>query len=1194
MRLDLTQQKYLHQTLAKLSDNWENNNLSEELRDFALSEGPHHQMMSGELEKAISILTDYATLDARVKQSGSDGWIDDLQTVYLSNKHGVDVIDSFALSVWHDFAKSNAHFLMRGDDIWPTYKILLQLAYEHADDSPVTAAAEEWIAKGHCDWLWLYDAQRPKHFVNNAFRVVYEGHGKSWPSIISNIGNGRFLSWTGEEVIIWEKATGRLITKMEGKKWSNWTSPIQNVLVDQDCKRIAFWQTDHISPYLHDLDDGSLIQQLSTGDQDSTFGGIFLDRKLITWTYSGSDETHACLFLWDTATGNLLHKHEANYPEALADENALQMITSERLISPGLATERLSKQLVVWALDNDGLGELAALHECLPENEQDEWHSFKVLNNQDILGRHQKGLFVFDSQSGRLKAHLALRNILAADLLDDGRVLLRTPQSIKVWSPRCSKANAVRTIHKGTLNSFADVSVCDSGHVWIHAKNGLLWHTHLNGEIPPKSFEISDGWFGHRIGATENVAEYVVTVSVQKIVCIDAKTGNIHYSVDFASSLTGANIFIDGWQSLTWHEDGAIMAWHPDSAFPATIGKHNQPIENAFLISETLAVSISVDGEVKIWRKQLVNWDKEPFALYEVPPNVLNHDDNYRFCANGDLIAIIGDDCLLVRWTKFAGTSPQLLYSGLGNFSFELSENQDEIFVRTSKGELVWINLTAIDPCMRLQAVNEFTFSECKLLNTYSAIVFSRDTGSIGLWDIDQQRLLHWFENPFPENGFNEFLLLAENRVLGFSYSGTLVIWDSLNKSPCLTFQTEKIDKQQILPLQDGCVVVASSSGGSILNPNSNQVLELFTGYPRPERDGESRGFFVGGMLCSPDQASLIIWGGDCIGRQPKEIDDPSYDWHGLLCLNLTEQRRELCIKTQGYPIQASFLGNNKVVTLSQRKRPGKRHCDLELWDLNTGSRIAHRYFESKSLPNMLLTKDGNIFYWTSDLHESQFEWWSPIAGESRELEGHTDSIKDVMPLSEQSVLSWSEQEMIIWDSQTGNILAGPKQFELKIQDIKVTPGVAFTNSGRMFDNELFTITAFGERDVEVNCIASDRWHRFNHHKFYFNMVNLRNDTLLLGYDETLSMTANDASIGESLTLRVDNINDGITGYARKRYVTDENGDEWTTAGDSGFASHIEWVGNVRDILGISGKEAVVLTNLSVVKLRVFNDQLMV
>jgi hypothetical protein len=243
----------------------------------------------------------------------------------------------------------------------------------------------------------------------------------------------------------------------------------------------------------------------------------------------------------------------------------------------------------------------------------------------------------------------------------------------------------------------------------------------------------------------------------------------------------------------------------------------------------------------------------------------------------------------------------------------------------------------------------------------------------------------------------------------------------------------------------------------------------------------------------------------------------------------------------------------------------------------------------------MLLTSDGSIFYWT-EFKDTQFEWWSPIAGEHRELVGHTDSIKGVIPFGEHSVLSWSEQELFIWNTQTGSISAGPKQFELKIQDIKVTPGVAFTSSGEMFDSNFFSITVFGKRDAEVNCIGRDQeeWHWLDPDQFYFDMVNLRNDTLLLGYDKVLSMTANDASIGKSLTLQVDKINNGVTGYARKRYVTDENGDEWKTAGDSGFASHIEWVGKVQGILEISGKEAVVLTDLSVVKLRLFNDHLVV
>jgi hypothetical protein len=44
--------------------------------------------------------------------------------------------------LWQAFWREREHILRRGDERWPAYKILLQLAVEHADDSPVTGTSK--------------------------------------------------------------------------------------------------------------------------------------------------------------------------------------------------------------------------------------------------------------------------------------------------------------------------------------------------------------------------------------------------------------------------------------------------------------------------------------------------------------------------------------------------------------------------------------------------------------------------------------------------------------------------------------------------------------------------------------------------------------------------------------------------------------------------------------------------------------------------------------------------------------------------------------------------------------------------------------------------------------------------------------------------------------------------------------------
>jgi hypothetical protein len=85
------------------------------------------------------------------------------------------MIDLENLKIWEEFARSNRHLLDRGDEDWPAHKILLQRATEHADESPVTIAAEKWLEEGECDWYWLRNVWRPKTNIDSPLLNVLEG-----------------------------------------------------------------------------------------------------------------------------------------------------------------------------------------------------------------------------------------------------------------------------------------------------------------------------------------------------------------------------------------------------------------------------------------------------------------------------------------------------------------------------------------------------------------------------------------------------------------------------------------------------------------------------------------------------------------------------------------------------------------------------------------------------------------------------------------------------------------------------------------------------------------------------------------------------------------------------------------------------------------------------------------------------------
>jgi hypothetical protein len=89
-------------------------------------------------EAARQRLTDFVFLQAFTRELPSTdirGLVADYETVLAQLPDG-PARQEFRL--WEAFFREREHILRRGDARWPAHKILLQLAVEHADDSPVT------------------------------------------------------------------------------------------------------------------------------------------------------------------------------------------------------------------------------------------------------------------------------------------------------------------------------------------------------------------------------------------------------------------------------------------------------------------------------------------------------------------------------------------------------------------------------------------------------------------------------------------------------------------------------------------------------------------------------------------------------------------------------------------------------------------------------------------------------------------------------------------------------------------------------------------------------------------------------------------------------------------------------------------------------------------------------------------------
>lgn len=128
--------------------------------------------------------------------------------------------------LWEAFFREREHILRRGDEHWPAYKVLLQFAVEHADDSPVTRAAEAWLEAGKCDWVWLKNPQRVARAAPDPCLRILEGHGRSVNSA-QLVPDGRILSWSPDATLcLWEGRSGQSLCEPISQKDLAWTNPL--------------------------------------------------------------------------------------------------------------------------------------------------------------------------------------------------------------------------------------------------------------------------------------------------------------------------------------------------------------------------------------------------------------------------------------------------------------------------------------------------------------------------------------------------------------------------------------------------------------------------------------------------------------------------------------------------------------------------------------------------------------------------------------------------------------------------------------------------------------------------------------------------------------------------------------------------------------------------------------------------------
>jgi WD40 repeat protein len=562
----------LHST--SVSGDWVMNDLAQ----YALRHLPQHLIAAGRTVDTAQLLMnfDFQMLRCGITGEGVGTSIGDLKTLLTNSEQRLDEKTKRDLDIWLSFLQEKMHILRRGDDDWPAYKILLQLAVEHADNSPVTTAADDWLKRAHgrLKWPFLRSAQRPPG----------QSHSSKRGTLHFRVDSARCLPDMSDSVL-----------PLEGES------------------RIATFCNKRFQ--LFNLESWDEIQvPLAEGHSDFIFGAIELKRRhsFLTWSADG------CLCEWDAATGaqkgrlithnastERLYNGKGGHVECRDIEGVLEL-SHGRILSWGA-----DKRILVWDLEDSAKprGGFTSPEEILGVVE---------LSKQRILSWSERGLYVWDlNHFERMKSHLEVGAYSAIN------GALEWTDNIVLWW--CRRAHVLwNTMYDGKLaNALATVGNLDgSGLPWgcrklflggshrrgaLKLKNGnvLIWHEKSgpiildNKELPivPQKTDHSTG-----------DSLYFKELPSGKIVSWGGlfpklwdKDGGFLCTLDGHSDAVNGALELPGGRILTWADDKYLRLHNLDNEESRCLGSHDRSIGGARLMQGQRIVSWAYDGKICQW-----------------------------------------------------------------------------------------------------------------------------------------------------------------------------------------------------------------------------------------------------------------------------------------------------------------------------------------------------------------------------------------------------------------------------------------------------------------------------------------------------------------------------------------------------------------------------------------------------------------
>jgi len=576
--------------------------------------GIRHLLDEEKREDSLRLLIDFDYVMARLQRLGGGtdavaGYYRDWDAV----RTAVPIIAN--AEVWWDFLSLNRHLLMRGDKTWGAHKILLQMAVEHADNSPLTMAAETFLAAGKCDWLWFRNLRRPKNYTQSHCLAVLYGHQQAIRGA-RELSDGRIASWSVDAVPrVWDSKTGACVMALMGHSWIvggvleltdgrllSWSFDQTLRVWDRysgECILVLIGHTSFVNNAL-ELSDGRILSQssdntlrlwdkdngkcLSTLPKNSSSKSGMIEMKcgrILTWS---DDQT---LRIWDKqgqACVFVLHGH------------------SERVLG---ALELSTGSILSWANDKDLRLWNKNNGECLSvlKGHTHSASGAREVSEHRIISWSEKEttLYYWDTKDGVcisvLPGHSA--GITGSLITSSGHVLTwSSDKTLRLWEePRRPDMNVCQReslVTRGAIEVLGDRLMS-----WTYDRDLRLWDETKGVLIstPQGHIDVVQGLLALSDGRA-------LSWSSDKTMRLWDTAGNCHQIFHGHTDRVDGAVELDDGHILSWSSDKTLRIWDIVSGKCSNVFLgHSASVLGAKEINRERIVSWACDGTIRLWNK---------------------------------------------------------------------------------------------------------------------------------------------------------------------------------------------------------------------------------------------------------------------------------------------------------------------------------------------------------------------------------------------------------------------------------------------------------------------------------------------------------------------------------------------------------------------------------------------------------------